>query len=106
MFALELDNTDPIWAYQRSFTNSLLGGPANPASVAADPVFARLDGYGYYIDPGAATCAKLSKLDHGSIVYATDPSGYGNYCGSYRDYAYGTLENGDRRAQRVWLRHL
>ena len=34
----------------------------------------------------------LIKAD-GSIVYATRQN-YGNYCGSYRDVGYGTLENG------------
>jgi len=95
VFAIELYNSDPIWAYQRDFTNSLLEGPGGAASNTPDPVFARLDGNGNYIDPGQSTCAQLSKLDRGSILYATDPS-LGNYCGSYRDYAYATLENGNR----------
>ena len=73
VFAVELYNTDPIWAYQRSFTNSLLDGPGGAASNVADPVFARLDGNGNYIDPGRATCAKLSHLDNNSIVYAFAP---------------------------------
>lgn len=98
VFAVELLNLDPVWATQRSFTNSLLDGPGDPSSIAADPVFARYDQYGDYIDPGKATCASLSHLDNGSVFYATDPNGYGNYCGSYRDYAYATLENGDQAA--------
>jgi len=95
VFGIELYNSNPIWAYQRSFTNSLLDGPGGAASNVADPVFARLDGNGNYIDPGQATCASLSHLDRNSIIYANDPA-LGNYCGSYRDYAYATLENGDR----------
>jgi outer membrane receptor protein involved in Fe transport len=94
VFALEVTHVDPIWAYQRDFTNSLLDGPGGAASNVADPVFARLDGNGNYIDPGRSTCAALSHLDRGSIVYAYAPD-LGYYCGSYRDYAYGTLENGN-----------
>lgn len=97
VFALELDRADPIWAFQRDFTNSLLNGPGGAASNTPDPVFARYDGDGNYIDPGQATCAQLANLDRHSIVYATDPS-LGNYCGSYRDYAYATLANGERSA--------
>ncbi|MBS0417839.1 MAG: TonB-dependent receptor [Proteobacteria bacterium] len=97
VFGLELYRADPIWAMQRDFTNSLLDGPGGAANNLPDPVFARYDGDGNYIDPGPATCAKLANLDRRSIVYATDPD-YGNYCGSYRDYAYATLSNGDRSA--------
>lgn len=93
MFGIEFSHTDPVWAYQRSFTNSRLDSPGAASSLFADPVFVRQDVNGNYIDPGAATCQALSRLDQGSIVYAYRKN-YGNYCGSYRDVGYGTLENG------------
>jgi len=70
VFGIELYNANPIWAYQRSFTNSQLDGPGGAASNVADPVFGRLDGNGNYIDPGQATCASLSHLDRNSTIYA------------------------------------
>lgn len=100
VFAVELYNQEPLWAFQRSFTNSRLDSPDDPSNIAASPVFVRTDVDGNYLDPGAATCAALSKLDQGSIVYATR-QGYGNYCGSYRDVGYGTLENG-RKATNLY----
>lgn len=93
MVAVELYNQDPLWAYQRSFTNSRLDSPGDPSRLYPSPVFTRIDGDGNYIDPGPATCAALAALDHGSIIYAYRRN-YGNYCGSYRDVGYGTLENG------------
>ncbi|MDR3506875.1 MAG: TonB-dependent receptor [Caulobacteraceae bacterium] len=93
VFGVEFYNADPIWAYQRSFTNSRQDSPAPSSSVYASPVFARIGADGNYIPPDKATCEALSSYDHGSIVYATRPN-YGNYCGSYKDVGYGTLENG------------
>ncbi len=92
-FAVEIYNQDPLWAFQRSFTNSRLDSPADPGDIAASPVWVRSDIDVNYLDPGAATCAGLASYDHGSIVYA-NRNNYGNYCGSYRDVSYGTLENG------------
>ena len=92
IFAVELFNQDPLWAFQRSFTNSRLDSPGDPADITASPVWARSDELGNYIDPPPGACASLAKYDRGSIVPAVD-SGE-NYCGSYRDVGYGTLENG------------
>ena len=93
IFGMELLREAPLWAYQRDFTNSRLDSPADPGDIAASPVFTRIDEDGNYIDPGKATCDALSKYDHGSVFYAYRED-YGNYCGSYRDVGYGTLENG------------
>ena len=100
VFAVEIYNQDPLWAYQRSFTNSRLDSPADPSDISASPVFVREDANQNYFDPGAATCAALANYDQHSIVYATRQN-YGNYCGSYRDVSYGTLENG-RKAINVY----
>ena len=93
VFGVELYNQQPVWAYQRSFTDSRQDSPADPSRIYASPVFTRLDGDDNYIDPGKATCDRLSALDHGSIVYAYRRN-YGYYCGSYKDVGYGTLQNG------------
>jgi outer membrane receptor protein involved in Fe transport len=88
VFGLELYNAKPLWAYQRSFTDSRLDSP--DPDVAASPVFVRMDAYGDYLDPGKATCDALSHLDRGSVIY-TSRAGYapdggpGYFCGSYND---------------------
>jgi iron complex outermembrane receptor protein len=97
VFGVELVNQQPLWAYQRNFTNSRLDSPGDPSTIAASPVFTRIDVDGNYIDPGKARCTALSALDHGSVIYATRQD-YGNYCGSYQDVGYGTLENGRKAA--------
>ena len=103
VFSLEFYNADPLWAYQRSFTDSRLDSPADPSDIHASPVFLRTDVYGDYLDPGQATCAALGNLDKGTLIY-TARDGYaadggpGYYCGSYYDVGYGTLENGRKMA--------
>ena len=97
VFGLELYNTTPLWAYQRSYTASRANG--DPAS----PVFLRTDGDGNYLDPGVATCNGLSYLDQHSVFYASRDDyaadgGPGYYCGSNKDVGYGTLQNGRRTA--------
>jgi iron complex outermembrane receptor protein len=105
IFAVELYNQRPLWAFQRDFTNSRLDSPADPSDINASPVFTRIDEDGNYLDPGQATCAGLSQLDRGSLIYASrsgyapgNTGGPGFYCGSYRDVGYGTLENGRQAA--------
>ncbi len=92
---VELLNQNPVWAYQRPLTASRLASPADPSSLYPSPVFVRYDIDVNYLDPGKATCDSLAYLDQGSIIYANRPN-YGNYCGSYRDVGYGTLQNGRR----------
>ena len=97
VFAVELLNQQPLWAYQRNFTDSRQDSPADPSDIAASPVFVREDADENYLDPGKGTCDALSPLDHGSVFYAYRQN-YGNYCGSYKDVGYGTLENGRKAA--------
>jgi outer membrane receptor protein involved in Fe transport len=103
VFGLEISETQPIWDYQRSFTDSRLDSP-NP-DVIAGQAFVRQDINGNYIDPGKATCDNLAHLDQGSIFYASrdgyapdNNGGPGYYCGTYKDVGYGTLENGRKSA--------
>ena len=94
VFGVELYNEKPLWAYQRSFTDSRAD---SPGTVVPSPVFVREDEDENYIDPGKATCDALSSLDHGSVFYAYRKN-YGYYCGSNKDVGYGTLENGRKAA--------
>jgi len=103
IFSVQLLNQQPLWAFQRSFTDSRLDSPADPSDIRASTVFLREDVYGDYLDPGQATCASLSHLDQGTLIYASRAGyaidgGPGYYCGSYYDVGYGTLENGRRSA--------
>lgn len=105
VFALELYEAKPIWDYQRSFTDSRLDSPADPSDIVAGHTFVRQDINGNYIDPGKATCDRLSYLDQGSVFYASrngyapdNQGGPGHFCGSYDDLDYGTLENGRKSA--------
>ncbi len=97
VFGLELLNQNPLWAYQRSFTDSRLDSPADPSRIAGSPVFVIMDEDENYIDPGVATCNALSGYDQGTIAYLHRRN-YGNFCGSYADVGYGTLENGREMA--------
>jgi len=108
VFGLELVDKHPLWAFQRSFTDSRLDSPADPSDIIASRNFIRTDVDGDYLDPGKATCDKLSYLDQGTIFYASrEDYGYdpvtdsyvpGYYCGSYADVGYGTLENSRKMA--------
>jgi len=108
VFGLELSDVQPLWAFQRDYTDSRLDSPADPSDIIASRNFVRTDIDGNYIDPGKATCDKLSYLDRGTMFYASRPDyGYdpvtdsyipGHYCGSYDDVGYGTLENGIKMA--------
>ena len=97
VFAIELVNQKPLWAYQRKFTDSRLDSPADPSDIYASQVFVRTDIDDNYLDPGQATCNALSSYDRGTVFYA-NRNNYGNYCGSYNDVGYGTLENGRKAA--------
>ena len=105
IFSVQLLNQQPLWAFQRSFTDSRLDSPADPSDIHASEVFLRSDFEGSYLDPGQATCNSLSHLDHGTVFrasregYGPGPDyGTGYWCGSYYDVGYGTLENGRRSA--------
>ncbi len=93
VFSVELLNEQPVWAYKRPNTNSRLNSP-NPY---ASPVFVIEDQDQNYYDPPAGTCEALAGLDQGTLINAYR-NNYGNYCGSYHDIGYGTLQNGKKAA--------
>lgn len=103
VFGLELIDDKPLWAMDRSYTDSQLDSPADPSRLPANRTFVRTDVDGNYLDPGKATCDNLSYLDQGSVFYASrrgygPDGGPGYYCGTYQDYGYSTLENGRKMA--------
>lgn len=87
----------PLWQYQRAGQDSTADNPTTDGPIARR-TFLRTDEYTDYLDPGAATCAKLAGLNGGSTYYAARPryaadggSGPGYYCGSNTSVAYGTM---------------
>ena len=97
VFGLELVDKHPLWAFQRSYTDSRLDSPITPSRNYPSQVWVRSDIDDNYLDPGEATCDALAGYDHGTIIYGHRRN-YGYYCGSYYDVGYGTLENGRKMA--------
>jgi len=93
-FALELLNQEPIFASQRSTTDSLNDNPTlNGQPAIPSRSFLIVDGFtGQYIDPGAATCAPLSYLFNNTTSYSYRP-GKGYYCGTTGQYQATSLLN-------------
>jgi len=99
MFGLELNNQEPIFGYQRSYTDNTAD---NPTLHGGPPIAQRdrvaIDGFtGKYDDPGAATCAPISNLFHGDEAYRTR-NGFGKYCGSTNGPSFTTFLNGNKSA--------
>lgn len=98
----EFVNQKPLWAYDRDIQDSTKDAPTARARIARRD-FLRIDPDAEeYVDPGKATCATLSKLNGGSVEYASRPGwgaydadlddyGPGYYCGSYSSIGYGTI---------------
>ncbi|HJR11725.1 MAG TPA: TonB-dependent receptor [Rhodanobacteraceae bacterium] len=97
VFGLELVDKHPLWAFQRSYTDSRLDSPITPSRNYPSQVWVRSDIDDNYLDPGQAQCQALAGYDQGSIIYGHRRN-YGYYCGSYKDVGYGTLENGRKMA--------
>ncbi|WP_157218766.1 TonB-dependent receptor domain-containing protein [Flavisphingomonas formosensis] len=92
---IELLRQKPLWEYQRKRQDSTADNPTTEQPLARR-TFLRTDQYTDYIDPGAATCAKLANLNGGTTYYASRP-GYdvngndGYFCGSNESVGYGTM---------------
>jgi len=90
----------PLWQYQRKLQDSTADNPTTQAPLARR-TFLRTDEDTDYLDPGAATCASLARLNGGTTYYASRPGyGYdldtgdyvpGRFCGSNESVAYGTM---------------
>jgi outer membrane receptor protein involved in Fe transport len=99
MFAIELNNQNPVFGYQRSYTDNAAD---NPTLHGAPPIAQRdrleLDAFtGQYVDPGKATCDAISSLYHGGEAYSYRP-GHGYYCGSNNGVGFTTFLNGNKNA--------
>ena len=92
----EFVDQHPMWAYDRAIQDSTKDSPSRRTAIARRD-FLRIDpSEDVYVDPGANTCKALSRLNNGSIEYASRP-GWGPdgdpgfYCGSYSSIGYGTI---------------
>ena len=99
MFALELNQQYPVYAYQRSYTNDLAD---DPALQGAPPIAQRdrleLDPFtNTYVDPGQATCDAINTLNRGNESYRFRP-GRGYYCGSTNNVGFTSFLNAERSA--------
>jgi outer membrane receptor protein involved in Fe transport len=93
LWGIELNNQNPVFGYQRSYTDNaadnptLNGAPPVPTAdrLVRDPTTNK------NVDPGAATCAAISNLMHGDEQYILRPQGY--ECGSYNSNSFTTFSN-------------
>ncbi|MCC4591667.1 TonB-dependent receptor [Xanthomonas campestris pv. cannae] len=95
LVSVEANLQQPLWAYQRARQDSSSDAPTARAA-APRRTFLRTDANDVYLDPGAATCARLASLnDHDTGYSARDGEGGGGlpgyYCGSPGAIAYGTV---------------
>ena len=91
----------PLWGYEREIQDSTADNPTTDDPLAYRN-FLRYDSGGYYIDPGAQTCADLGFTNQGTTFYASRDgygfdvdNGYaatdGYFCGSNEAIAYGQI---------------
>jgi iron complex outermembrane receptor protein len=85
----------PLWQYQRKLQDSTADNPTTESPLARR-TFLRTDEYTGYINPGKATCDRLSGQNGGTTYYASRPrydtiDGDGYFCGSNESVAYGTM---------------
>lgn len=95
MFGLQLENVEPIWAYQRHYMDN---SADNPTLHGAPPIAQRdrvyIDAFtGKYDAPDPAWCAAIGSLFKGDEKYHTRPS-FGGYCGSTNGVGFTTISNG------------
>lgn len=89
---LQLSKQDPIWAYQRSYINSVDDDPDLDGRVNSRTFLRENAITGQYVDPGASACGPLSYMYGGSTTYSYR-SGHGYYCGSPDNVGDATLSN-------------
>lgn len=98
ILGLEVSKQDPVYFYQRSFTDT----SANPTLNGKPPVAQRdrvmIDAFGRgYNSPDPALCAPIAYLFRGTEKYSTRP-GVGSYCGTTEGSGYGTMANENKFA--------
>ncbi|WP_163616175.1 hypothetical protein, partial [Klebsiella pneumoniae] len=67
VIGIELLDQRPLWQYQRKLQDSTADDPTG--APLARRTFLRADEYLYYINPGKATCDRLSSLNRGTTYY-------------------------------------
>jgi outer membrane receptor protein involved in Fe transport len=98
LFALELIKQNPVYGYQRSYTDDLADDPGlNGGPVIAQRDRLELDPFVGYVDPGKATCDAISNLNRGNESYRFRP-GSGYYCGSTNNVGFTSFLNGEKSA--------
>lgn len=97
IYALQLDNQNPIYGYQRDYTDSSLDAPVASARAASRVRVFSNAFTGKYIDPGADACTPIGSLFNNTVRYSTR-AGFGNYCGSTAAPGYTTFLNGSKAA--------
>jgi outer membrane receptor protein involved in Fe transport len=98
-FALELNKQNPVYGFQRSYTDNLDDNPAlNGAPVIAQRDRLELDAFTVtYVDPGKSTCDAISNLNRGGESYQFRP-GRGYFCGSFNNVGFTTFLNEEKSA--------
>lgn len=93
--AVQLEQSTPVWAYQRHYIDSYYDDPTGKGAVPSRTFLRMKVGDNqHYIDPGAGTCAPLSYLYGGTTQYSYRPgSNLGYYCGTPNNVSYTTLSN-------------
>jgi outer membrane receptor protein involved in Fe transport len=99
MYGVELNNQNPVFFRQRSFSDSAAD---NPTLNGADPIAQRdrviVDAFtGAYISPDQALCSAIGNLYNGTEKYSYRP-GAGYYCGTTEGVGYGTMLNENKQA--------
>lgn len=93
LVSIEANLQQPLWAYQRDRQDASSDAPTARAA-APRRAFLRTDADDVYLDPGAATCARLASLNGHDTGYSARAGAGGlpgYYCGSPRAIAYGTV---------------
>ncbi|WP_235977109.1 TonB-dependent receptor plug domain-containing protein [Sandaracinobacteroides hominis] len=92
----------PIWGYQRKIQDSTADNPTTDTVIARRTFLRYNPDIQEYVDPGEATCNRLSFLNRGSTYYGSRPGwgpfdeelddyGPGRFCGSDTSIGYGTI---------------
>jgi outer membrane receptor protein involved in Fe transport len=99
LFALELNKQNPVFGYQRSYTDDLADDPAlNGAPPIAQRDRLELDPFtNTYVDPGKETCDAINTLNRGNESYRFRPN-RGYYCGSTNNVGFTSFLNSEKSA--------
>lgn len=95
MAGLQLNDQQPMWAFQRGITaQNFAGGlsPQQPSPIAYVQGFSGIT----YFPNSPANCSKLAGLWGGSVAYVSNA--LGAYCGTNLESGYSTLMNKSQQA--------